>query len=94
MREIVLDTETTGLSPSEGDRIVEIACLELIDRKPTGKYFQSYVNPERRSHPIARRIHGLSSAFLKTQPKFHEIVDDLMEFIGDADLAIHNAAFT
>ena len=93
MREIVLDTETTGFEPAEGHRIVEIACLELVNQIPTGRVFQKYLNPERDMPEAAFRIHGLSEQFLSDKPKFAEIVDDLIEFIGDAPLIAHNASF-
>lgn len=93
MREIVLDTETTGLDPDAGHRIVEVACLELVNRVPTGKVFQSYVNPQRDVPDEAFRIHGLSEEFLSTHPRFEDIADKLSDFIGDADLVIHNAEF-
>ncbi len=93
MREIVLDTETTGFEPSEGHRIVEIACLELVNQIPTGRNFQVYLNPERDMPEAAFSIHGLTEQFLGGQPKFAEIVDKLLEFIGDAPLVIHNAEF-
>jgi len=93
MREIVFDTETTGFEPSDGHRIVEIACLELVNQIPTGGKRQYYLNPERDMPEAAFRIHGLSEEFLRGKPKFAEIVDDLMEFIGDAPLVAHNAEF-
>lgn len=93
MREIVLDTETTGLDPGAGHRIVEIACLELVNRVPTGKVFQTFVNPERDMPIEAFGIHGLSQEFLSTHPKFADIADKFSAFIGDADLVIHNAEF-
>lgn len=93
MREIVLDTETTGLDPAGGHRIVEIACLELLNHIPTGRHFQRYVNPERDIPPDSIAIHGLSAEFLNDKPRFAEIVDDLLQFIGDAPLVIHNAEF-
>ena len=93
MREIVFDTETTGFEPGEGHRIVEIACIELINQIPTGRNKQFYLNPERDVPEAAFRIHGLSEQFLSDKPKFAEIVDDLIEFIGDAPLIAHNAEF-
>lgn len=93
MREIVLDTETTGLEPLTGHRIVEVACLELFNHLPTGKQFQVYVNPDRDMPAEAEAVHGLSAAFLADKPRFAEIVDGLLEFIGDAALVIHNAEF-
>ncbi len=93
MREIVLDTETTGLDPASGDRIVEVAGLELINHLPTGASFQRHVNPERAMSEDAVAIHGLTSAFLADKPKFAEVADPLIEFLGDATLVIHNAEF-
>jgi DNA polymerase-3 subunit epsilon len=93
MREIILDTETTGLDPAAGDRIVEIACLELVNHLPTGRTFQRYLNPEREVSAGALEVHGLSDAFLAKQPRFADIVDELLAFIGDATLVIHNAEF-
>lgn len=93
MRQIVLDTETTGLSAEAGDRIIEIGCVELINRKLTGRHFHHYVNPERESHEDALKVHGISNEFLLDKPKFHEISQDFLEFIQDAELVIHNAAF-
>ena len=93
MREIVLDTETTGLDPLTGDRIVEIGCVELINHIPTGGHFHRYLNPERAMAEAAFQVHGLSDAFLADKPRFAEIVDDFLDFIGDAPLIIHNAEF-
>jgi DNA polymerase-3 subunit epsilon len=93
MREIVLDTETTGLDPETGHRIVEVACLELLNHIPTGRHFQAYLNPERDMPREAEEVHGLSATFLADKPKFGEIVARLLEFIGDAALIIHNAEF-
>ena len=93
MREIVLDTETTGLDPSDGHRIVEIGCVELIDHFPTGRTYQCYLNPEREVPPEAERVHGLTTAFLADKPRFAEIAEALLEFLGDAPLVIHNAGF-
>jgi len=93
MREIVLDTETTGLDPGSGHRIVEVAGLELLHHLPTGRTFREYINPERDMPPEAERIHGLSEAFLKHKPLFHQIAPAFLDFIGDAKLVIHNAAF-
>jgi DNA polymerase-3 subunit epsilon len=92
-REIVLDTETTGLSPVNGDRIVEIGCVELINHIPTGRHFHVYLNPERDMPEEALRIHGLSGEFLADKPKFAEVVDDFLRFVGDGTLVIHNAPF-
>jgi DNA polymerase-3 subunit epsilon len=93
MREIVLDTETTGLEPASGHRIVEIACVELVNHIPTGRSFQCYVNPERDMPADALAVHGLSDEFLSNKPRFAEIVDGLLQFIGDAPLVMHNAEF-
>ena len=93
MREIVLDTETTGLDPFQGHRLVEIGCIELVNRIPSGQSFHRYLNPERDVPSEAAAIHGLSSEFLKDKPFFTEIVDDLVAFIGDAPLVAHNALF-
>ena len=93
MREIVLDTETTGLDPAVGHRIVEVACIELINRVPSGRHFQSYINPERDMPEEAFRIHGLSAEFLSTQPVFAEVLESFLEFLGDGSLVIHNAEF-
>jgi DNA polymerase-3 subunit epsilon len=93
MREIVLDTETTGLDPYQGHRLVEIGCIELVNRIPSGQTFHRYVNPERDMPPEAFAVHGLSRDFLKDKPLFAEVIDDLLAFIGDAPLVAHNAAF-
>ena len=94
MREIVLDTETTGLDPNKGDRLVEIGCIELLNRIPTGATFHAYLNPERDMPAEAFAIHGLSIEFLRTHKRFADIVDDFLAFIGDeAPLVIHNASF-
>ncbi len=93
MREIVLDTETTGLDPKSGDRLVEIGCVELDNHLPTGRTYHQYVNPERDMPDEAFRVHGLSEAFLAKHPVFADIADAFLEFIGDADLVIHNASF-
>jgi DNA polymerase-3 subunit epsilon len=92
-REIVLDTETTGLDPDKGDRIVELGAVELINHLPTGRTFHAYINPERDMPEDAFRVHGLSAEFLAEHPVFAEQVDALLDFIGDARLIIHNAAF-
>lgn len=92
-REIVLDTETTGLSPAMGDRIVEIGCVELINHIPTGRHFHVYLNPERAVPDEAFRVHGLSTEFLRDKPRFVSEADGFLEFIGDATLIIHNAPF-
>ena len=93
MREVVLDTETTGLDPGAGHRVVEIGCVELLNHVATGRHFQSYVNPERDMPEEARAIHGLSAEFLSDHPVFADIADGFLEFIGDARLVIHNAQF-
>ncbi len=93
MREIVLDTETTGLEPREGHRIVEIGALELVHRVPTGETWHSYINPERDMPLDAYRVHELSEDFLADKPPFAEIAEGFLEFIGDAPLVIHNAPF-
>lgn len=93
MREIVLDTETTGLSPKAGHRIVEIGCIELVNHVPTGANFHVYVNPERDMPDDAFRVHGLSGAFLADKPVFAAAVGDFLDFIEDAPLVIHNAEF-
>jgi len=93
MREIVLDTETTGLDPCDGHRIVEIACVELIHHIPTGRRFHRYVNPERDMPEDALAVHGLTAEFLARQPPFAAVLDELLEFIGTDLLVIHNAEF-
>ena len=91
MREIVLDTETTGLDPAAGHRLVEVACIELVNRIPSGQTFQRYLNPERDVPAEAFAVHGLSAEFLKDKPLFAGIADDMLAFIGDAPLVAHNA---
>jgi DNA polymerase-3 subunit epsilon len=93
MREIIFDTETTGLDPRSGDRLVEIGCIEMINRVPTGAVFHAYFCPERAMPAEAEAVHGLSESFLADKPKFRERVSELMEFIGDAPLVAHNANF-
>ncbi|NEX48102.1 DNA polymerase III subunit epsilon [Pseudotabrizicola algicola] len=93
MREIVLDTETTGFEPSEGHRIVEIGAVELFNHLPTGKTYHQYINPERAMPKEAFEVHGLGDEFLKDKPLFHSIGRAFLDFIGDAQLVIHNAAF-
>jgi DNA polymerase-3 subunit epsilon len=93
MREIVIDTETTGLDPLDGHRLVEIGCVELVNGIPSGQTFHCYLNPERSMPAEARAVHGLSDEFLKDKSFFAEIADDLLAFVGDAPLVIHNAAF-
>jgi DNA polymerase-3 subunit epsilon len=93
MREIVLDTETTGLDPDAGHRVIEIGCVELVDHFPTGRTLQFYLNPERDMPPDAQRIHGITAEFLADKPLFAHVADEFLEFIGDAALVIHNASF-
>lgn len=93
MREIVLDTETTGFDPDTGDRVVEIGAVELMNHLPTGRHFHVYINPERDMPADAFAVHGLSTEFLSDKPRFAEICRDFIDFIGDARLVIHNAAF-
>ncbi|WP_299437421.1 DNA polymerase III subunit epsilon [uncultured Rhodospira sp.] len=92
-REVVLDTETTGFKPDEGDRIVEIGALELINHMPTGKTFHRYINPERDMPPDAARVHGLTEDFLADKPLFADIADEMLAFFADSKLVIHNARF-
>ena len=93
MRQIVLDTETTGLSAEGGDRIIEIGCVELVARKLTGNNRHFYLNPERESHEDALKVHGISNDFLRDKPKFVAVADELMEYLHGAEVIIHNAAF-
>lgn len=93
MREIVLDTETTGLDPLQGDRVVEIGCVELVNRFPSGRTFHCYLNPERDMPAGALAVHGLSAEFLADKPVFADVAEELMAFLGDASLVIHNASF-
>jgi DNA polymerase III subunit epsilon len=93
MREIVLDTETTGLDALRGDRLVEIGCVEIFNRMPTGQIFHRHINPQRDMPAEAFAVHGLSSEFLATKPLFTEVVDEFLAFIADAPLVIHNASF-
>ncbi len=93
MREIVFDTETTGLSPANGDRLVEIGCVEMINRVETGRTFHSYFNPERVMNPDAQAVHGLSDHFLADKPLFVERIEDMLDFIEDSPLIAHNASF-
>lgn len=92
-REIVLDTETTGFDPKTGDRLIEVGCIEIDDLLPTGRTFHRFVNPERTIPPDAIRVHGITDDKVKDAPKFHEVVGDLMAFIGDAPIIAHNANF-
>jgi len=93
MRQIVLDTETTGLNPRTGDRIVEIGCVEIFDRKLTGNNYHRYINPERDSDEGALAVHGLTTEFLSDKPKFREIAEELRDFVQGAEIIIHNAPF-
>jgi DNA polymerase-3 subunit epsilon len=93
MRQIVLDTETTGLSAESGDRIIEIGCVELLNRKLTGNNLHFYLNPERESHEDALKVHGISSEFLSDKPKFAAIANELLDYLQGAELIIHNAPF-
>ena len=93
MREVVLDTETTGLDPKNGDRIVEIGAIELFNHMPTGHYFHKYLNPDRSMPQEAFAVHGLSDDFLKGKPRFIDIMDEFISFVGDAKMVIHNASF-
>jgi DNA polymerase-3 subunit epsilon len=93
MRQIFLDTETTGLDPASGDRIIEIGCLEMVNRRLTGHNLHHYLNPERSSHPDAVKVHGLTDEFLADKPRFGEIAAPLLEYLRGAELVIHNAAF-
>jgi len=93
LREIVMDTETTGLDPASGDRLIEIGCLEIVNRNPTGREFHRYLNPERDIHRDAVDVHGLTVEFLKDKPLFKDIAAEFLEFIGDAPLIAHNASF-
>ena len=93
MREVVLDTETTGLDPETGHRIVEIGCVELISHMPTGRTYHQYINPDREMPPDAFAVHGISNEFLADKPRFAEIADAFLAFVGDAKLVIHNASF-
>ena len=93
MRQIVLDTETTGLSWEKGNRIVEVGCIELVERRPTGRQFQRYFNPGREMEPGAQEVTGLTLDFLQDKPRFETVLDELLEFISGAELIIHNASF-
>ena len=93
MREIILDTETTGLDPSQGHRIVEIGAVELVNHIPTGRNFHAYVNPERDMPPDAEAVHGLTAEFLKDKPLFSAVANDLLAFIADSRIVMHNAGF-
>jgi DNA polymerase-3 subunit epsilon len=93
VRQIVLDTETTGLYAEQGDRIVEIGCVELVNRKPTGSHLHFYLNPGRDSHPEALKVHGISNEFLRDKPRFAEVADALLAYVAGAEIIIHNAVF-
>jgi DNA polymerase-3 subunit epsilon len=93
MRQIILDTETTGLEPSQGHRIVEIGCMEIVNRMVTGNTMHVYLNPDRESDPEALAVHGLTTEFLSDKPRFQEIADELVRFLDGAEIIIHNAAF-
>ena len=93
MRTVVLDTETTGLNAVLGDRIIELGCIEILNRRATGNHFHRYVNPERRSEDGALKVHGITQEFLEDKPKFREIAAEFLEYIRGAELVIHNAAF-
>ena len=93
MRQIVLDTETTGLDPRSGHRIIEVACIEMENRRLTGRHLHKYINPEREIDAGAQAVHGITLEFLADKPKFADIVDEFLEFISGAELVIHNAPF-
>ena len=93
MRQIVLDTETTGLEPSLGHRIIEIGCVELVDRRLTGRHYHQYIKPDREVDEGAIEVHGITNEFLEDKPRFADVVHQFLEFIGDAELVIHNAPF-
>ncbi|WP_299178478.1 DNA polymerase III subunit epsilon [uncultured Neptuniibacter sp.] len=93
MRQIVLDTETTGLEPSEGHNIIEIGCVEMFNRRLTGKTYHQYIKPDREVDAEAMQVHGITNEFLEDKPKFHEVMDEFIEFVRGAELIIHNAAF-
>ena len=92
-RQVILDTETTGLEVSEGHRIIEVGCVELVDRRPSGRHFHRYINPERRVDPGAFEVHGISDEFLADKPVFAQIAEEFLAFVSGAELIIHNAAF-
>ncbi len=93
MRQIFLDTETTGLSPAQGHRIIEIAAIEMINRRPTNNHYHVYLNPEREIDPAAQEVHGITLEFLQDKPLFAAVAQDLMAFVNDAEVIIHNAPF-
>lgn len=93
MRQIVLDTETTGLEPSQGHRIIEIGCVEMIQRRPTSNHYHQYLKPDRAVDPGAMEVHGITDAFLRDKPRFADIAEEFLEFVQGAELIIHNAPF-
>jgi DNA polymerase-3 subunit epsilon len=93
MRQVVLDTETTGLEPEQGHRVIEIGCVELVNRRKTGRKFHRYLRPDRLIDRAAQHVHGITDEFLAQQPRFADVVDELLEFVNGAELVIHNAAF-
>jgi DNA polymerase-3 subunit epsilon len=93
LRQVILDTETTGLEPGEGHRIIEIGCVELVNRRPTGRHFHEYLNPEREIDAGAAKVHGMTLADLAGKPRFRDVAEKLLEFIDGAELVIHNAPF-
>lgn len=93
MRQIVLDTETTGLEPSQGHRIIEVGCVEMINRRPTSTHYHQYLQPDREVDPGAMEVHGISNEFLRDKPRFADIVEEFLAFVRDAELIIHNAPF-
>jgi DNA polymerase III subunit epsilon len=93
LRQVVLDTETTGLDPVLGHRVIEIACVEVVNRRVTDRNFHLYLNPDRDSDPGALQVHGLTTDFLRDKPRFREVVDDFLEFVSGSELIIHNAPF-
>lgn len=93
MRQVFLDTETTGLYPAQGHRIIEIAAIEVINRRITHNHFHIYLNPDREIDPAAQEVHGITLEFLQDKPRFHDVVDEFLDFIQDAELIIHNAPF-
>lgn len=93
MRQVVLDTETTGLEPSQGHRIIEIGCVEMVGRKFTGRHYHQYINPDREVEEGAIEVHGITNEFLADKPRFHEVAKDFLDFIDGAELVIHNAPF-
>lgn len=93
MRQIILDTETTGLDPAQGHRVVELACVEMVNRSLTGRHLHLYLNPDRDSDPEALNVHGLTTEFLSAYPRFHEVASQLVDYVAGAEVIIHNAAF-